>query len=259
MDIATLAGLVFTFAFMIVGILIGGNSMSLYIDAPSLLIVIGGSFAAMVTASPLEVITKNFVQYCKIVGNLQSNNYEITITQLIGFAESSRKEGLLSLDDAVNDIEDSFLRNGMRMIVDGTDPAIVKKMLYAQQSKTEERHASGAAFFGRWAMLGPAFGMIGTLLGLVGLLANLSDAASLGPNMAVALITTLYGSLLANAWLIPFQNKLEDRNADEMLKYDIIIEGIMGIAGGENPRILEIKLYSFLAPSMRPENLEEYP
>ncbi|WGK68972.1 MotA/TolQ/ExbB proton channel family protein [Candidatus Haliotispira prima] len=257
MDIATLAGLVSTFALIIIGILIGGNSMSLYVDAPSLLIVVGGSFAAMVTASPLDVITKNFMQYCRIVSNLQPNNYEVTITQMVGFAESARKEGLLSLDDAVNDIEDPFLRNGMRMIVDGTDPAIVKKMLYAQQSKTEERHASGAAFFGRWAALGPAFGMIGTLLGLIGLLANLSDAASLGPNMAVALITTLYGSLLANAWLTPFQNKLEDRNSDEMLKYDIMVEGIIGIAGGENPKILETKLYSFLPPSMRPSNLGE--
>ncbi len=257
MDIATLAGLVSTFALVIIGILIGGNAMTLYIDLPSFLIVIGGSFAAMVTASPLEVITKKFVQYCKIANNLQPNNYEIVITQLVGFAESARREGLLSLDDAVNDLEDPFLRNGMRMIVDGTDPAIVKKMLYAQQSKTEERHAGGIAFFGRWAALGPAFGMIGTLMGLVGLLANLSDAASLGPNMAVALITTLYGSLLANAWLIPYQNKLEDRNSDEMLRYDIMVEGVMGIAGGENPKILETKLYSFLAPSMRPANLGE--
>ncbi len=258
MDIATLAGLFLTFALVITGILIGGNSILLYVDMPSVLIVIGGSFAAMITTSPLELITKNFMQYCKIASNLQINNYEVTITQLIGFAETARKEGLLSLDDVVNDIEDPFLRNGMRMIVDGTDSAIVKKMLYCQQSKTEERHASGAAFFGRWASLGPAFGMIGTLLGLVGLLANLSDAASLGPNMAVALITTLYGSILANAWLIPFQNKLEDRNADEMLKYDIIVEGIMGIAGGENPKILETKLYSFLAPSMRPSDLGEF-
>ncbi|MEM9423248.1 MAG: MotA/TolQ/ExbB proton channel family protein [Spirochaetota bacterium] len=258
MDIATLAGLVSTFGLVIVGILVGGSSLTLYLDAPSLLIVIGGSFATMVTSSPLEVITKNFIQYCRIVGNLQSNNYEVTITQLVGFAESARKEGLLSLDDAVNDIEDHFLRSGMRMIVDGTDPAIVKKMLYAQQSKTEERHASGAAFFSRWATVGPAFGMIGTLLGLIGLLANLSDAASLGPNMALALITTLYGSLLANGWLIPFQNKLEDRNADEMLKFDIMVEGMMGIAGGENPKILETKLYSFLAPSMRPSSLGDY-
>lgn len=257
MDIATLGGLVATFVLVLLGILIGGNSLSLYIDYPSLLIVIGGSFAAMVTMSPMEVITKNFIRYCKIAMNLQPNNYEVVITQLVGFAETARKEGLLSLDDAVNDIDDPFLRNGMRMVVDGTDPAIVKKMLYSQQSKTEDRHGSGIDFFGRWASLGPAFGMIGTLLGLIGLLANLSDAASLGPNMAVALITTLYGSLLANAWLIPFQRKLEDRNADEMLRYDIMIEGVMGIAGGENPKILETKLYSFLAPSMRPANLGE--
>ena len=256
MDLATIAGLLSTFALMIIGILIGGNSMSLYVDIPSILIVLGGSFAAMVTASPLEVITKKFLQYCKVASQLQQNNYEVIITQLIGFAESARKEGLLSLDDAVSDIEESFLRNGMRMIVDGTDPAIVKKMLYAQQSKTEDRHAAGIAFFGRWASLGPAFGMIGTLLGLIGLLANLSDAASLGPNMAVALITTLYGSVLANAWLIPFQNKLEDRNADEMLKYDIMTEGILGIAGGENPKILETKLYSFIPPNMRPSSIE---
>ena len=257
MDIATLSGLLSTFALLIIGILVGGNPLFLYLDWPSILIVVGGSAAAMVTASPIDVITKKFFQYCKIASNLQPKNYEMVITQLVGFAENSRKEGLLSLDDAVNDIEDPFLRNGMRMIVDGTDPSIVKKMLYAQQNKTAERHISGISFFERWAALGPAFGMIGTLLGLIGLLANLNDAASLGPNMAVALVTTLYGSILANAWLIPFQNKLEDRNNDEMLKYDIMLEGIMGIAGGENPKILETKLYSFLAPSIRPANLGE--
>lgn len=257
MNIATIGGLFITFAVLIIGIFIGGNAYFLYVDIPSILIVIVGSFGTMITMSSLYTILREFPNYCKVAMSPDEDNFEVIITILVGFAENARKEGLLSLDDAVNDLDDAFLRNGMRMIVDGTDPAIVKKTLYAQQSKTEERHEMGSNFFGRWASIAPAFGLIGTLLGLIGLLSNLNDVASLGPNMAVALITTLYGSLLANAWLIPFQRKLEDKSRNEMLKLDIMVEGIMGIAGGENPKIMEMKLYSFLAPRLRPANLGE--
>ena len=255
MDIATIGGLTATLLTIIISILIGGNAFSLYLDLPSVFIVVVGSYTSMMTASPMARAASGWLKILQIATRLQPINYEVIITQLVGFAETARKEGLLSLDDAVNDIEDLFLRSGMRLVVDGTDPGIVKSLMYSQMSKIEERHSIGSSFFGKWASIAPAFGMIGTLLGLIGMMANLDDISSVGPNLAVAMITTLYGSLMANMFLIPIQAKLEERNADEMLKLELMMEGTLSVQAGENPKILEQKLYSFLAPSLRPKNL----
>lgn len=252
MDIATVGGLAGSFVIFIIVLFIGGNDPALYFDAPSILITVIGSFCAVLMGSPLGRITGDLAKYLKIVFNLQPINMEIIITQIVGYSETARKEGLLSLDDAVNDIEDEFIRNGMRMVVDGTDSEIVKKILYAEMAKMGERHETGIAFFSKWSSLAPAFGMIGTLIGLVGMMANLDDLSSVGPNMAVALITTLYGSMLANMVLIPMSSKLEDRNSNEMLMREIVIEGILSIQSGDNPKLLEQKLYSFLPPAVRP-------
>ena len=146
-----------------------------------------------------------------------------------------------------------FLRSGMRLVLDGTDSSLVKALMYAQMNKIDERHEIGAGFFGKWASIAPAFGMIGTLIGLIGMMANLDDISSVGPNLAVAMITTLYGSLMANMFLIPVQNKLEERNANEMLKLELMLEGTLSVQGGENPKILEQKLYCFLPPNLRPK------
>lgn len=251
MDLASVGGWVLGAGLIVWGILFGGNDIMLYWDAPSLVIVVGGSLAGMVAMSPISRIT-SLGKLMGVYMNLQVFNKEEIITQLVAFSESARKEGLLSLDDALNDVEDDFLRGGMRLVVDGSDPDVIKSVLYSDLDKIEGRHQKGIDFFGNWGTLGPAFGMIGTLIGLVGMMANLEDTASIGKNMGVALITTFYGSILANLFLIPIQKKLEDKHQDEMIVKEIMVEGILSIQAGDNPRILEQKLYTFLAPDERP-------
>ncbi len=255
MDIGTLGGLIGGFFLIAGSIVAAGNPLYLYGDIASFIIVLFGSFAAMIAASPLQR-SLGFVKFLKIVMNVQVFNKEAIITQLVGFADSARKEGLLSLDDALGDVEDDFLRSGLRLVVDGTDPDVIKKILYGNVSMIDARHQKGIDFFGNWAKIAPAFGMIGTLLGLIGMMANLEDVASIGPNMAVALVTTLYGSITANLVLLPIQFKLEDRNSEELLVKEIMIQGILSIQSGDNPRILEDKLYTYLPPADRPQKSE---
>jgi chemotaxis protein MotA len=252
MDIATIGGLFGGFLLIVGSIFAAGNSIALYIDVASAIIVIFGSFAAMIVASPMQRAL-GFTKFLNIIMNVQVYNKEAIITQLVTFADNARKEGLLSLDDALNDVEDEFLRGGLRLVVDGTDPDVIKKILYGNVEQIDSRHQDGIGFFGTWAEVAPAFGMIGTLLGLIGMMANLEDTASIGPNMAVALVTTLYGSIMANLILIPIKTKLQDRNKEELLVKEIMIQGILSIQSGDNPRILEDKLYTYLPPAERPQ------
>ncbi len=251
MDIASIAGMLLGTALILFGIIDGGAGLKIYWSLGSLVIVMGGSFAGMLVASPISRIT-SLGKVFKVFMNNQIFNKEEIISQLVAFSESARKEGLLSLDDALNDVEDDFLRGGMRLVVDGSDPDVIKSVLYSDLDKIEGRHQKGIDFFGNWATLGPAFGMIGTLVGLIGMMANLEDISSVGKNMGVALITTFYGSILANLFLIPIQKKLVDKHQDEILVKEIMVEGILSIQAGDNPRILEQKLYTFLSPEERP-------
>lgn len=251
MDIATIGGFAGGMILLVLSIIVSGNSLALFVDTASFLIVIIGSLMGLMAANPLAR-TLGMMKFLKVAFNIQVFNKDELIRQLVAFSESARKEGLLSLDDALNDVEDEFMKGGMRLVVDGTDPDVIKKVLYTNLNQIEGRHQKGIDFVGGWNTLAPAFGMIGTLLGLIGMMANLEDTASVGPNMAVALITTLYGSLFANLFLTPLKMKLTDRNADEMLVKEIMIEGILSIQSGDNPRILEQKLYTFLPPTERP-------
>lgn len=256
MDLASIGGWVLGIGLILWGIVFGNNALSLFWDAPSFIIVLGGSFAGMIAMSPLSRIT-GIGKIFSIFLNTQSFNKEELISQLVAFSESARKEGLLSLDDALNDVEDDFLRGGMRLVVDGSDPDVIKSVLYSDLDKIEARHQKGIDFFGNWAAVGPAFGMIGTLIGLIGMMANLEDISSVGKNMGVALITTFYGSILANLFLTPIQKKLEDKHQDEILIKEIMVEGILSIQAGDNPRILEQKLYTYLPPDERPSGTGE--
>ncbi|MCF6335430.1 MAG: MotA/TolQ/ExbB proton channel family protein, partial [Spirochaetales bacterium] len=154
-------------------------------------------------------------------------------------------------------VGDEFLKNGIQMVVDGTDPEIIKAILYSDLEQMEARHSIGIKFFSDWGSLAPAFGMIGTLAGLIAMLANLDDPDAIGSGMALALITTMYGSIFANVILIPFKNKLEDRDQEERLTREIMIEGILSIQAGDNPNILKFKLVSFLDPGKRKSMMEE--
>ena len=170
-------------------------------------------------------------------------------------ANVARKEGLLQLEEAASDIDDDFLKKGIMLIVDGTDQELVSSILETELDCIEQRHSKVYSFWDNLAAMGPAWGMIGTLIGLINMLKHLDDPSSIGPNMAVALVTTLYGSLIANWISIPIATKLRAKNQKEIMMKEDICEGILSIQAGENPRVIEEKLKSFLAPSEREEVL----
>jgi chemotaxis protein MotA len=255
MDISTIGGIFLGFAMVGMGIIIGGVGVGIYVDIPSILIVLGGSFAGLMISNPLPRVL-GVMKYLKHA--LQIPNYELekTITTLVNFSERARREGLLALEDDIEEVEDEFLKNGIQLVVDGTDPELIKSILYNDVGQLEERHSIGIKIFDDWGALAPAFGMIGTLIGLIAMLANLDDPDAIGSGMATALITTLYGSFVANLLFIPIKNKLEDRDKSERLSRDIMIEGILSIQAGDNPNILKYKLISFLEPAKRKEMLD---
>ena len=173
------------------------------------------------------------------------------INNIIDLSNVARKEGLLSLEEAAGDLEDEFLKKGILLIVDGTDPELVRAIMETELVSMDSRHKAIIGFWESVAAMGPAWGMIGTLVGLVNMLNNMSDPDSIGPNMATALITTLYGSLLANWICAPVTGKLKTHNEMEMMQKEIMIEGLLSIQAGENPRVIEEKLKSFMSPSDR--------
>lgn len=252
MDIATLIGVILGLVMVVFGIISSGGAAAMgdFIDSPSIIITIGGSLSSVLGSRKLA----DFIGGLKSISLPFKNSVQDptdTIKQIIDLSNVGRKEGLLALEEAANGIEDEFLKKGIMLVVDGTDPELVRGILETDLMCLEDRHKSTIGFWEYWAEMGPAWGMIGTLVGLVNMLNNLEDASTIGPNMAVALLTTLYGSLIAN-WLCgPVANKLKLNNNVEVTFRTITIEGLLSIQAGENPRVIEEKLKSFLAPSAR--------
>lgn len=249
MDIATILGIGVGLFFVALGILADGDIMS-YIDLASIYIVLGGSIAATFVAYPLNRVLEAVKIASKAFSDKVVESGEI-IKKIIGLANTARKEGLLALEEAAEEIEDEFLRKGIMLIVDGTDPELVRNLLETELTFIEERHSEGQGIFETMGSLAPAFGMIGTLIGLINMLKRLDDPSAIGPSMAVALVTTFYGSLLANLIFIPMATKLKLRSREEILRKEIIVEGLLSIQAGENPRIIEEKLKVFLPPKLR--------
>lgn len=252
MDIASLVGLILGAVMVVFGILSsGGNIVEDFMDLPSVIITIGGSLAGTLASHKLA----DFISGLKGIGLAMKEpsvgDASEVISNIINLSNISRKEGLLALEEATHDMDDEFLKKGINLVVDGTDPGLVRGILETDLINLEARHKKVIGFWEKWAELGPAWGMIGTLIGLVNMLKNLTDSSSIGPNMAVALLTTLYGSLIAN-WLAgPTAAKLKVNNDMEIMMREITVEGLLSIQAGENPRVIEEKLKSFLAPSDR--------
>lgn len=249
MDITTILGIVLGFGFIIWSITLGGD-LATFFDPPSVVIVVGGMFAGFLVSFPL----KQVLGFGKAAGKTMKNNdYDIEsiISKIIELANVARKDGLLALEEAVADIKDDFMQRGVMLIVDGTDPDLVKTIMETEIENLSARHGKSKAMFDNLGALGPAFGMIGTLIGLVNMLKSLSDPSSIGPAMATALLTTFYGSVLANLLFIPFAEKLAHRSNDEVLIRNVMVEGLLSIQAGENPRIIEEKLKVFLPPAVR--------
>lgn len=238
---------------VVFGIVTGDGGFLLlpnFADLPSVIITIGGSLAGVIACNKLPFMATGF----KSIGlSMKEPKFDpaAMITNIINLSNVARKEGLLALEEAASDIEDNFLKKGVMLVVDGTDPELVRGILETDLSCTEDRHKQVIAFWEKWAELGPAWGMIGTLIGLVNMLKNLEDASTIGPNMAVALLTTLYGSLIANWLCNPTATKLKLNNENEMVIKQIIVEGLLSIQAGENPHVIEEKLKTFINPKDR--------
>ncbi|MFP4561794.1 MAG: motility protein A [Spirochaetia bacterium] len=256
MDLGTIIGIGGGFAMIFFGIITSGGAIGSYVNIPSLILVLGGSFTAMLVANPMSRML-GFVRYFRIAMNMPNYEEERIISSLVSFSEKARREGLLALEDDLEEVEEDFLRKGIQLVVDGTDPEIIKTVLYTDLNQMQERHEIGIKIFDDWGKIAPAFGMIGTLAGLIAMLANMGDTSTIGSGMALALITTMYGAIFANLLFIPLKSKLEDRDRMESLVREIMIEGILSIQSGDNPRILESKLISFLPPERREAVLAE--
>lgn len=251
MDIATLAGLGIGIALVFWGMLSSaGGNMQIYINIPSILITGGGTLAATMISFRLNQVMKAMKLFQIAMQEKLPDPSEI-IGTLVALAEKARKEGLLALEEEADRFNDPFFKKGIQLVVDGTDPQLLKSIMETELLFMEERHKTGRAVFETMASFAPAFGLIGTLIGLVAMLVHLDDPKKVGPGMAVALLTTLYGALIANLFCLPVANKLKLRSAQEVLLKEVIIEGILSIQAGDNPRIVEEKLKSFFAPEVR--------
>jgi chemotaxis protein MotA len=257
-DILTPIGI--TFGFIMIMLAIGSKGGSegaaQFLDISSIFIVIGGLIASMLINFKMEQIklTK------KIMGEVFHKNDQRLpelIALFIHLSERARREGILALEHELEEVDDPFIRKGILLAVDGIEPEVIHDIMNAEITAMEDRHYRGRALFEKAAEYAPAWGMIGTLVGLVLMLNSLEDPATLGPSMAVALLTTLYGTVLANLFFSPMASKLETKTEEEVFIKQIIIEGVIGVQSGQNPRILEEKLSAFLSTEAKEKQEEE--
>ncbi len=252
MDLASILGIVLCAGLVVFAIASGAGIGALinFYDFTSVLITIGGAICCVLAGCTLQEFFSG-LKSIKLIFKTPVNNTTEIINKIISLSNVARKEGLLSLEEAAGDLDDAFLKKGILLIVDGTDPDLVRGIMETEIVSIDARHKVNIGFWDTFGAMGPAWGMIGTLVGLVNMLNNMSDASSIGPQMAVALITTFYGSMIANWICAPTSTKLKSQNAAEIQTKEIIIEGLLSIQAGENPRVIEEKLKSFLAPKDR--------
>jgi len=250
MDIATVLGIVISIGLILSSIILGGGTFGAFIDAPSFMVVCGGAVAAAMISFPM----KNFLGVFGV--GMRTIFYKIDsipslIEELVSLAETARRDGLLALEGRLEEIENEFVVLGIQMAVDGTRPEVMEDIMRTELDAVATRHRDGKALFDCMGRFAPAFGMIGTLMGLVIMLGDMSDPSKIGAGMAVALLTTMYGAIASNVIFLPFAEKLGFTNKQELLAMEIIIRGIMAIQSGENPRVIEQKLNTFIPPKLR--------
>ncbi|MBW2610029.1 MAG: motility protein A [Deltaproteobacteria bacterium] len=249
MDIATLVGIILAFSLVFTAITLGG-SIAIFINIPAVMIVVGGTLGATMINYPLPDIFK-VVKVVKNAFFIKNYTAKELITNFVTLAGTARREGILALESTVNDINDDFMKKGLQLSVDGLEPVSIKDILDTEIVNIQDRHKLGADIFTTLGAFAPALGMIGTLIGLVQMLQSMEDPSTIGPAMAVALLTTFYGAIIANILCLPIAGKLKNRSSVEVMMKELMSEGILSIAKGDNPRLLEQKLNAFLAPQLR--------
>lgn len=249
MDISTLLGTVIAFGLMVSAIMSGG-SIFLFVNVPSLIIVVGGTVGATLVHYPFKEVFRAASVGSKTLFHREPTTLE-TVEQLVRFSGKARKEGILALQAVSGEVEDPFFIKALQMAVDGQEAEDLKQMLEKEIEYIRERHEDGADIFIAMGTYAPAIGMIGTLIGLVQMLQTMSDPSTIGPAMALALLTTFYGAIIANILCLPIAGKLRNRSQEEVLRKSLIAEGMRCVLAGENPRLMEQRLHAFLAPKHR--------
>ena len=249
MDLGTVVGLVLTLA-LLFGAMAMGVGIGPYIDIPSVLIVFGGTTGVLLVGFKMEQM-KNLAKYFMVAIKPPQEDIAELIKKMVEYSTKARRDGILALESDANNEENEFLKKGLSMAVDGNEPDTIRDLLEIDMDQTSERHKANAQIFEQMGGFSGAMGMIGTLIGLVAMLLNMSDPSAIGPSMAVALLTTMYGAMIGNIIGAPVANILLIRDSDEVLVKTLIVEGIMAIQSGDNPRTLEGKLLSFLPPKER--------
>lgn len=250
MDIATIIGFVICFAGILYGFHLEGGEFAALIQITAAFIVFGGTLGAGIICAPLhetlnlpKALMKAFMRPSYEAGHM--------ISKFVGYAEKVRREGLLVLEEDASQETDAFLRGGLQLVIDGNDTDLVKDILATELRYLEERHGRAAHYLETLGGFAPTFGIVGTVMGLIMVLQNLSDPSSLGHSVAVAFVATLYGVISANGLFLPLAAKLRHASREEALMREIMIEGILSIQAGDNPRIVQEKLSAFLPPSER--------
>lgn len=249
MDLTTCIGLTVGTILIVVAILIGG-SLSDFVDAPALLITVGGTSCALLINFPFPTVANTFsvVKNCFL---LRLSKPQDLIRELSELATTARRDGLLVLEQQLDQIKDPFLNRGLEMVIDGVPKDKLIEVLSIELNAIQERHATGKKLLDQLGALAPAFGMIGTLIGLIQMLRTLDDPSNIGVGMAIAMLTTFYGSLIANLFCIPMAGKLEMRSKEEMQNREMMITGLAALVEGEAPRAVESRLTAYLSPKLR--------
>ena len=250
MNLGSLIGLIGGSAMLVLSIYSSGGTLMTYVDIPSVFCTIGGSYCALM----LQYGLRDMVTIFRVMGRtfrVPEFGTVAIVDKLYEFSEKARREGILSLEEVIQDLDDKFMQQGLRLVVDGTDAEIIRNLMENELSQMNDRHAHWMRLLDNWSKIAPGFGMLGTVLGLIAMLKNLEDKSRVGPNMAVALITTFYGAIMANLLFQPMLGNLGDQDAEETTVRELIIEGVLSIQAGDNPRILLVKLASYLAPLQR--------
>lgn len=256
-NMSAIVGLIAGGFVLLGGMIFSGVGLGPYISLSSFLITIGGTIVATMIGAPTG-FWREFRNIMRISISTPNQDYRRTIDNFVRLSDKARRDGLLALEDEIVDIPDEFTRKGLQMVVDGTDPDIIKNTLYTQVDEMQSRHIQVQNAFELIGRVAPAWGLIGTIIGLIALLGNIGgDATAIGRGLQIALVTTYYGAVFANFWAIPTENRLKAMDAEEYRYHAIIMEGVLAIQSGENPRIVRDRLMSFLSGEARAAIVQE--
>ena len=250
MDLATLIGLLLGFGALFVALVLEGGHLGGLVNISALVLVVGGTLGATTISFPLARMV-GMVTVMKHVFFGKPEDPVQVVKQLVEFTRTARREGILALEEEARKLDNRILKTGVQLIVDGTPEEVVRTVLESEIMAMQERHKDSAKILDAMGGYAPTMGVIGTVMGLVHMLSNLSEPGKMGPMIAAAFIATLYGVVFANLLFLPFGNKLKVRSAEEVATYEMMLEGLLSLQAGDNPRIVETKMIAFCPPKMR--------